>query len=121
MLFRSEIKVVEREVPSTFRKKIYDSRIEYLYSVNGKEYKGNQQNIGNLNTSSRSRDKAVQQANKFTEDQEVMVYYNSSKPEISSLSVGVERNLFVQFVFGFIFLFLGVTLFRIGIYTVFGK
>lgn len=101
-----------RTVNKSFRSKeiIYDSHIEYQYLVGGKEYKGDQLSIGNLNKLSRSREIAEQQVNKFTEGQEVIVYYNSSKPKISSMSVGVDRALIRQFVFGSIFLFLGITI-----------
>ena len=110
-----ERKVIKRDAQTSSKQNVFDAQIEYKYSVDGKELKGSQLNIGNLGTYSRRKTKVELQINKFTIGQEVLIYYNSSNPEQSSLSVGVGRYHIKEFIFGFIFLILGVALFGLGI------
>lgn len=111
----SDVEVIKKDMYKSSKKKMFETNVKYQYSVEGTIFTGNQQNIGNLNTSYRSKAKAEQLANKFTEGQEVIIYYNSSKPENSSLSVGVGRYHIRDFLFGFIFLILGIALIGLGI------
>ena len=80
-------------------KKFYTPVVEYTYSVNGCQYKGNTILIG-ANLSDYRRAKPQKVASKYVTNQKISVYYNPNKPQISVIETGLHKTTFFELFFG---------------------
>ncbi len=79
----------------------------YQYSVNGREYSGKRPFFAN-SYKKLGRDKTNELISKYPKDQEIEVYYNPSKQEMSVLEPGRKEGLLTSIIFLAILFIAGV-------------
>lgn len=103
-----DTKIVQRNTPRFSGLAIYDTTIEYQYSVFGVTYTGDKQSIGYQRGSFKKIDLAEQHVDNYKQGEEIIIHYDSSDPKQCTLIKGIDKNHYSQIIMGFVILLFGV-------------
>ncbi|MCH9654050.1 MAG: DUF3592 domain-containing protein [Planctomycetes bacterium] len=85
----------------------YTAKVSYHYEVKGAQFESETVWFGgDISTSNKSM--ARETVKKFPVDQKVTVYYNPEDPEIAVLEPGVFKTTYFYYLFGWVFLGVGI-------------
>lgn len=89
------IKANPKRVESIVRYQTYEPDIEYIYTVNDKEYRSNKLFITEFQSDLKTIEKVLQE---FKPEQTVKVYYNPRNPSESVLKRNLHAGMVVQII-----------------------
>lgn len=105
---RSTGKIIESKIETTCDSDcdtLYEAKIDYAYSFEGKTYNGNRIHYGYSATNDKEDSEVL--TNFLSKGESVPVYINQNRPDESVLVQGIQKYAFIEIWGGFGFSFMG--------------